>query len=98
VNDQGAAIGLVFFGFYALLKGYLTFRSTFLPRALGVLSVLGGIGWLSFLYAPLASRVFPVVLAVGLVGSVVNVFWLLVYGVDEQRWREQARVAAASQR
>jgi hypothetical protein len=39
VNDRGAAIALVFFGFYALLTGYLIIRSTFLPRILGVLSV-----------------------------------------------------------
>src|SRR5258707_14743174 len=36
VNDHGVAIALVFFGFYALLTGYLTIRSTFLPWILGV--------------------------------------------------------------
>src|SRR3989475_12531715 len=34
VNDHGAAIALAFFGFYALLTGYLIVRSTFLPRIL----------------------------------------------------------------
>src|SRR5205807_5576723 len=61
VNDRGAGVALVFFGFYALLTGYLIIRSTFLPRILGVLSVVGGLGWLSFLYLPLAHRAFPYV-------------------------------------
>jgi hypothetical protein len=44
---------LVFFGPYCLLIGYLIFRSTFLPRILGVLMALAGLGWLIFL-SPLA--------------------------------------------
>src|ERR1700693_1424827 len=63
VNDYGAAIALVFFGFYALLTGYFIIRSTFLPRILGVVSVLGGLVWLSFLYLPLGYRLFPFVVA-----------------------------------
>jgi Domain of unknown function (DUF4386) len=90
VNDRGAAIALVFFGFYALLTGYLIIRSTFLPRILGVLSVLGGLGWLSFLYLPLGYRVFPYVAALGLLGAAALILWLLVFGVNEQKWKEQA--------
>jgi len=93
VNDHGAAIALVFFGFYALLTGYLIVRSTFLPRILGVLSVLGGLGWLSFLYLPLGYRLFPYIAAFGLLGAGSLIVWLLVVGVDEQRWKEQASAA-----
>ena len=37
VDYNAEAIAMVFFGFSALLKGYLVSRSTFLPRILGVL-------------------------------------------------------------
>jgi hypothetical protein len=97
VNDHGAAIALVFFGFYALLTGYLIIRSTFLPRILGVLSVLGGLGWLSFLYQPLGYRLFPYIAALGLIGAVSLVVWLLMFGVNEQCWKQQARAAGEYQ-
>jgi hypothetical protein len=96
LNDRGAGMGLAFFGFSTFLNGYLVFRSTFLPRFLGVLSVLGGLGWLTFLYPPLGYRLFPYLAVVGLLGAAAMIFWLLVYGVNEQRWKEQANAAAAS--
>jgi hypothetical protein len=44
LNTQTANICLVIFGFYDLLIGYLIYRSTFLPRFLGVLMALAGLG------------------------------------------------------
>lgn len=96
VNDRGAAIALAFFGFYALLTGYLIVRSTFLPRFLGVWSALAGLGWLTFLYPPLGYRLFPYLAAFGFLGAVALILWLLVFGVNEQRWREQASAAGVA--
>ena len=93
VNDHGAPIALVFFGFYALLTGYLIIRSTFLPRILGALGMFGGLGWLSFLYLPLGYRLFPYIAVLGLLGAASLILWLLVFGVNEQRWKEQANAA-----
>ena len=93
VNDRGAGVALVFFGFYALLTGYLIIRSTFLPRILGVLSVVGGLGWLSFLYLPLAHRAFPYVAVFALLGAAALIVWLLIFGVNVQQWKEQASAA-----
>ena len=96
VNDRGAAMALVFFGFYALLTGYLIIRSTFLPRILGALGMFGGLGWLSFLYLPLGYRLFPYIAALGLLGAASLILGLLVFGVNEQRWKEQASAALST--
>jgi hypothetical protein len=90
VNYTVETIAMVFFGLSTLVQGYLMFRSTFLPRALGVLSAVGGLGWLIYLYEPLARRLESYIVGTGLTGALAMVLWLLVKGVNEQRWKEQA--------
>ena len=95
-NAYGAGIAMAFFGFSVLLNGYLIFRSTFLPSWLGVLAMIAGLCWLTFLYPPFGSSVFMFTAPVGLLSVVVMIFWLLVFGVDERKWRDQAGVASGS--
>ena len=90
-NPQGVDIPVVFDGFSCLLIGYLIFRSSFLPRILGVLMAVGGLGWLTFLSPPLAKHLSPYNLALGLLGQELVMLWLLVMGVNVQKWEEQAR-------
>lgn len=96
INSQGAAIALVFFGFETLLRGWLIFRSEFLPRFLGVLSMIGGIGWLTWLWPPLGSRAFTVVALFAIVSVIATAGWLFVRGVDDAKWKERAELAARS--
>jgi hypothetical protein len=93
LNTQTANICLVLFGFYDLLIGYLILRSAFLPRVLGVLMALAGLGWLTFLYPPLANSLSRYVLALGFLAELLLMLWLLVKGVNVQRWKEQASAA-----
>ena len=86
-------IGLVFFGLYCLLVGILILRSTFLPRILGVLMVLGGLSYVLFLSPPLARSLQPYILVFPGVGQISLTLWLLAIGVNVQRWKEQASAA-----
>ncbi len=92
---QSYDVGLVFFGFYCFLIGCLIFRSTFLPRALGALMLLAGLGWLTFLVPPFAMSLYPKILLPGLIGEGVLTIWLLAAGVNEKRWIAQAAAAAS---
>ena len=90
VNDQAAGMALSFFGCSTLLNGYLIFTSTFLPRFLGVLSMLGGLGWFTFIYSPLGNQWFIFILLIALLGSVSQILWLLIKGVHVENWQKMA--------
>lgn len=96
INNQGAAIGLIFFGFEGLIRGWLVFRSGFLPRFLGVLSMIAALGWLTFLWPPLGSQAFVGVALFAIVGSIATIGWLFIRGVDDAKWRARAELAATS--
>ena len=95
--EYGFAISLVFFGFDCLAMAYLIVRSTFFPRVIGLLLAIEGVCYLfnsftNFLAPAIADRVFPF-LAGSAIAEVALCLWLLVMGVNEQRWKEQARAA-----
>lgn len=83
------ALGL--FGGHCLLVGVLILRSTFLPRAVGALMTLAGLGWLTFLVPSLAKELAPFNMLPGIVGELTLSLWLLIKGVDEPAWQEAAR-------
>ena len=61
--------GIVIFGFYCLLLGYLIFRSGFLPRWLGPLVALAGFGWLTFLWPSFAKHLGILPMISGILGE-----------------------------
>jgi hypothetical protein len=93
LNDQALSIGIVFFGFYCLALGYLIFRSTFLPRLVGVLLALTGVAYLTYLYPPLEQALAPYLQVPSLLGEGSLTIWLVVMGVNAQRWQETVRAA-----
>jgi uncharacterized protein DUF4386 len=81
---------LWFFGPYCILLGWLTLRSTFLPRVLGALLVLAGIGWLAYLSPAVASALSRWIMGLGILSEGLLMLWLVARGVDERKWQEQA--------
>jgi len=96
---QGFNVAMVFFGFNLLLLGYLIVKSTFLPRLLGALAMLAGGSYLThsfayFLSPAVAAQLFPYLMVPCFVAELSLTGWLLVIGLNDQRWKEQAAAAA----
>src|SRR6266566_402907 len=82
----------VFFGCQIVSVGYLIARSYFVPRAIGVLLMLGGLGFLitsftNFVSPVLAARLAPLLLPIAVLGEASLALWLLLRGVNVEQWR-----------
>jgi hypothetical protein len=91
LNVQAGYVGIVFFGLFDIAIGLLIWRSTFLPRILGVPMVVAGLTWLAFLSPPLANYLVTPIQVIGFLAEAALMLWLLVRGVNLQRWKEQAQ-------
>ncbi|TWT05602.1 DUF4386 domain-containing protein [Planococcus sp. CPCC 101016] len=86
--NNGWLIGLVFFGFHLLLIGYLVFKSKFMPKTIGILVMLAGLGYLIDNFAQVLfsnyndyATIFLLIVAVpGVIGELVLAIWLLFKG------------------
>jgi hypothetical protein len=86
--------GLIF-GFHLLLLGYLVYRSGFWPRFLGILLLLASIGYLAQSYGHILAPQYDdllstVVLVVTIPGELAFTLWLLIKGINVERWKERA--------
>lgn len=94
-HGYGFGIGLIFFGVACLIRGHLMQRSGFFPKPLGLLLQIAGLSYLvnsfALLLSPaLAGWLFPAVLLPAFVGELAVCLWLLIKGVDAERWRQRA--------
>jgi len=100
LHDYGFGIDLVFFGVACLVYGYLLFRSGYFPRTLGVLMAIAGLSYLAnsftLILAPTYAGTISLILVLALIGEMSLCLWLMVKGVNEQRWKEQASGALST--
>jgi hypothetical protein len=86
-------ISLVLFAVFDFLLGYLIYKSTFLPRFIGVWFMIAGVVGLIFLWPPLGTELRFVIIPIGGIAEIVLMLWLIVKGVDVSKWREVARMS-----
>jgi len=92
-HGYGFGIGLIFFGFECLIDGYLIIKSGFLPRILGILILIVGLGYLTNSFAlilspPIADKIFPLLIIPIFIGELSMCLWLLFKGVNLTKWKE----------
>lgn len=98
-HSQTFGISLIFFGCACIVLGVLIFRSGYLPRIIGVLMQVAGLSYLlnsfALLLAPaIADLLFPAILIPPFLGETAFCLWLLIKGVDMEKWktRTEARI------
>jgi hypothetical protein len=96
LNYQGAAIAVIFFAGEGVLRGWLLYNSGFLPRFLGVMTMVAGFGWLTYLWPPLGSQASVAVALFAIATIIATSAWFFLRGVDDARWRARATLASAS--
>lgn len=95
----GNAVAAIFFGLWLVPLGLLVFRSGFLPRLLGVLLLVGSPGYLVLFvqafFFPASERTLwsDPLLAITHLAELALLLWLLVRGVDADRWAARAAPA-----
>jgi hypothetical protein len=96
VANPAYNVSAVFFGGDALAIGYLIYRSTFLPRLIGVLMAIDGVAYIAnsfttFLAPGFASHLVPYIELPTLVGEGGLTLWLLFAGINVARWERVAQ-------
>ena len=77
----GWSISLVIFGIHLVLLGYLIYRSGYIPKILGILLVIDGLGWeIDSLQAYLYPNAHLGFIFITFFGELVFMLWLLIRG------------------
>jgi hypothetical protein len=93
--------GMIFTAYYGMswiVRAYLIFRSGYLPKFLGVLMAIGGIGFVVRNFALILAPAYAsdVLLMLMFPGGLVLTGWLLVKGVDVAKWNAKLNAGRAS--
>ena len=80
---------------WVILLGFLLFKSGYLPKLLGILMMIAGVGYVAdFLVFFLLPQLDVQIAGFAFLAEVAFPFWLLIKGVDVEAWKSRALDAA----
>ena len=87
----GYHVSLVFFGFHCLLIGWLIFRSTYIPRLIGILLIVASACYLTnsfsaILFPDFARMLSSLILLPALIAELSLAMWLIIKGASNPRF------------
>lgn len=94
VGAEAGRVSLLFSAFFQLVWGYLIYRSAFLPRVLGILIAAAGVGWFTFFLPGQPAWLVTATEVLGFGAEFGLMLWLLIRGVNAERWQDLTRRAA----
>jgi hypothetical protein len=93
LHSQGFNIAQIFWGLWLFPMGYLVFKSGFLPRILGVLLMIGCLGYVIQSFAAFLGYNVSIIFYTSW-GELLFLLWLLIKGVNVEQWEKRALESA----
>jgi hypothetical protein len=98
LRGSGLVVAQVFWGLWLLPLGCLVFRSGFLPRLLGVLLIIAGVGYLvDVVIAVLLPNIDARISQFTFVGELLFPLWLVFKAVNVDQWQRVAHTNGVMQ-
>ncbi|MGL1921840.1 MAG: DUF4386 domain-containing protein [Hyphomicrobiales bacterium] len=90
IHEYGINIVQIFWGLWLFPFGYAVYKSTFLPKLIGVALMVGSFSYFIDSLVFIIDPTIEIKLAIFLFwGEILITFWLLFKGVNEEKWHEQ---------
>lgn len=89
LHQYGLHIAGIFFGLWLFPMGYLVFKSTYIPKVIGILLIITCLGYLiDFAIFFLFPNITIIVSEYTWLGEVLMVLWLLIKGVNIEKFEK----------
>jgi hypothetical protein len=100
MQSAGYDLSLTFFAVFCVAAGCLIFKSGYLPRWIGLLMVVAGLCYAAnsitgFLAPAVRAGMLPWILLPCLIAEASLALWLLIVGVNAEKWKQRAALSYA---